>query len=143
MRTTRKFLVLIGALLLGGGIAIAAGSADSRLPRVRSDKDADRVKPNYQRNMAGETFGSLSQAEVDADAPDLILAHGRNGAKGIDGYVRSKDLILPMPKSPEEAVAQNTTKIRSIPLYAVDGKTVVGEYRHGGAGAVARPAPGQ
>jgi hypothetical protein len=101
------------------------------------------VKPVYQRNKAGETFGSLSLAEVDADAPDLISAHGTNGAKGVDGYVRSKDLILPLPKTPAEAMTQSTTNVRIIALYAVDGKTVVGEYRHEGEGARARSAPGK
>jgi len=42
------------------------------------------------------------------------------------------DLIGPLAKTPEEALAQQSKRkvgdIRKIPLYAVDGKTVIGVF---------------
>ena len=125
MKLLRKSAILIGALVLGAGIGSAFADG---LPHVVSDSDEGRPKPTYERNSSGETFGSLSLAEVDADAPDLIAAIGTNG---VQGYVRSVDVIPPLPHSPEEAVKQNRTGVRMLTLYASDGKTVLGLFKAG------------
>lgn len=85
--------------------------------------------PEYLKNENGQTYGSELYATSLDTAPDLISAVGEDGTLG---YVRSEDLNEEMPKTPEEALAkQNKHKVgavRQIPLYAVDGKTVIGVF---------------
>ncbi|MGD9570052.1 MAG: hypothetical protein AB7V48_17375 [Sedimentibacter sp.] len=59
--------------------------------------------------------------------PDLIAAQGTDGTYG---YVLSEDLNGPEFNTPEEAVKwQETNKgKREIPLYANDGKTIIGKF---------------
>jgi len=52
-------------------------------------------------------------------------------SKGTSGYVKYEDLMRPRPKTPEEAIAmQEMGKFekREIPLYAADGKIVIGSF---------------
>ena len=53
------------------------------------------------------------------------------GVGGTAGYVRATDLNGPMPKTPEEALRQmrsNAGKNRRIPMYDIDGRTVIGVF---------------
>lgn len=77
------------------------------------------------KNVNGETYGYAIQAETIGYEPDLIAATGTNGT---DGYVRGTDLEGPIPSSPEEAIAMQSTNGRYIPLYESDGETVIGEF---------------
>ena len=82
----------------------------------------------YKVNKNGQTYGSASFAVSVETEPDLILALGVDGTLG---YVYAKDLQGEMPKNPEEAIAMqkaNAGKERVIPLYASDGKTIVGKF---------------
>lgn len=88
--------------------------------------------PNYPTNENGETYGSASLANSLDTEPDLISAIGVGGTHG---YVRKTDLNGEMPKTPEQALAQMRRwegKVRQIPLYDVDGKTVIGVFNVGG-----------
>ncbi len=49
------------------------------------------------------------------------------------GYVRNEDLNRGSQKSPEEAIAQPVPDAFTIPCYAEDGVTVIGEFEIGGA----------
>jgi len=83
----------------------------------------------YQVNENGQTYGSSLYAVSAETEPDLILARGIDGTIG---YVYYTDLYREEPKNPEEAIAMqkiNSRKIRIIPLYASDGKTVIGKFR--------------
>jgi hypothetical protein len=95
--------------------------------------------PVYSVNEYGLTYGSAAKAVSRETEPDLISAVGIDGTKG---YVYAKDLDEKMPKTPEEAVAMTKALkkdwaekkakgekyLRLIPLYEVDGKTVIGKY---------------
>jgi hypothetical protein len=95
--------------------------------------------PIYPVNENGLTYGSAADAISIETEPDLISAVG---VDGVEGYVYSKDLQGEMPKTPEEAVTitkaleeklstanpNEPVIIRTIPLYDVDGKTVIGEF---------------
>lgn len=88
------------------------------------------LAPQYQTNENGQTYGSNLGAIMGNPQPDLIAA---TGVDGTNGYVRYVDLMGNMPKTPEEALAmQNNRKQGSaqIPLYAIDGKTVIGVFNH-------------
>jgi hypothetical protein len=49
------------------------------------------------------------------------------------GYVRSEDIESEAAKNPEEAIkiikSQKNNEAKTIPLYDVDGKTVIGEFK--------------
>ncbi|MGE7828487.1 hypothetical protein [Paenibacillus sp. NPDC093718] len=54
---------------------------------------------------------------------------------GTAGYVLKKDLNGEQPKSPQDAIAiQNSRSLggRAIPLYDVEGATVIGVFHVGG-----------
>ncbi|GEM_PF-1061825 len=73
-------------------------------------------------NENGQTYGVDSE-----DSPDLIAAQGIDGTYG---YILSNDLDGPEFSTPEEAVnwQKKHNGRRVIPLYASDGKTVIGEF---------------
>jgi hypothetical protein len=89
---------------------------------------ADELSP-YSTNEKGQTYGNGNQiSEVGYD-PDLILAEGPDGTLG---YVYASDLEGDfVPQTPDEAISWQNAHIgedRVIPLYAVDGETVIGEF---------------
>lgn len=132
-------IVIIGVALVAGivagtfglGSAIASTNSNRILTPAASPnaKPILRPAPVYKTNENGQTYGTDQNATSLATEPDLISALGVDGTLG---YVRSVDLIEEMPKTPQEALAeQNKRKpgdVRQIPLYAVDGKTVIGIF---------------
>ncbi len=87
----------------------------------------------FPKNQNGQTYGSKADATSLDTEPDLISAVGIGG---ISGYVKRTDLDQSLPKTPEEAVALTKYNLahstREIPLYAIDGKTVIGKFIVGG-----------
>jgi hypothetical protein len=86
---------------------------------------------NYPKNKNGQTYGSATDATSPETEPELISAIGVDGTKG---YVLKKDIDGEQPKSPEEAISIQNSRSpggRDIPLYNVDGETVIGVF-HGG-----------
>lgn len=87
---------------------------------------------NYPKNNNGQTYGSSADANSPETEPELISAVGVDGTAG---YVLKKDLDGELPKSPEEAIAIQNSRSpggRDIPLYDVDGETVIGVFHVGG-----------
>ncbi|WMJ77477.1 MULTISPECIES: hypothetical protein [unclassified Sedimentibacter] len=81
-------------------------------------------------NENGQTYGLESE-----DSPDLIAAQGIDGTYG---YILSNDLYGPEFSTPEEAVnwQEKHNGKRVIPLYASDGKTVIGEFKLEASGGI-------
>lgn len=88
----------------------------------------------YQKNASGQTYGSGMDAASVGSMPDLISARGEDGTLG---YIRLTDLKKDQPKNPKEAVAYQLKRdsdrkagklSEQIPLYDVDGKTVIGVF---------------
>lgn len=85
----------------------------------------------YRTNAAGETYGTLAQAETIGYESDLILAVGEND---VTGYVKSADLNAENDLSPQEAVELQNQRIAEgymgtyVPLYDKDGETVIGRF---------------
>lgn len=131
---TKRITVIALAIVILLGLSTVVAFAASGLTNISMDKP-----PVYPTNEMGLTYGSAVDAISVETEPDLILAVG---AGGIEGYVYSKDLQEEMPKSPEEAIAimvaldekmkdaeqEEAVVMRTIPLYAVDGKTVIGKF---------------
>ena len=119
--------LIVGGLMLSG---FAMGEADN-----------NRFDPDYiyKTNENGQTYGSAMYAPSPDKEPDLVLAEALDGT---EGYVYSSDLNADLPSSPEEllAITAKNQEIwdnapvgqvviaRYIPLYDVDGKTVIGEF---------------
>ena len=85
--------------------------------------------PAYRVNASGQTYGSGAGVSKISQEPDLMRAVGTNGKVG---YVYSSELNGPQPKTPQQAVALDSRGPRTIPLYASDGKTVIGSFVIGG-----------
>ena len=86
-----------------------------------------RSVPCTSTNQKGETLGSeLFLAEFGI-IPDLIAAVGKDGT---EGYVRALELNVPSASSPDEVTTYNASLSdqRTIPLYASDGETVLGDF---------------
>lgn len=112
------FVVAAGLTLSTVGASVALGVSGNR---------SMEPAPVYQKNERGMTYGSgLDAPSIDVE-PDLIEAIG---ADGTAGYVRSDDLVPPLPTSLEEAATSEkyANRARTIPLYAVDGTTVIGTF---------------
>lgn len=87
----------------------ATVGGSSRLAALAQSLDAEG---NYPVNLRGETYGSAMLSDIVGNDPDLIAAVGIGGT---DGYVRADDL------------SAETTK-QEIPLYNVQGTTVIGSF---------------
>ncbi|MGV9869205.1 hypothetical protein [Rhodococcus koreensis] len=106
-----------------------AGAAAAEVPESARE---------LRTNDKGQTVGSGEAAQSDADLPDLILSYG---TKGEIGYIKSAD--IPAAPTTEDEIRQlpHVTQADgsavaaqpsvTIPLYAEDGTTVVGEFRVG------------
>lgn len=85
------------------------------------------LKDGYPINDNGQTYGpNMGNATIILGEPDLQLAIGENGTIG---YAKKVDLEGPLPKTPAEAARLSTeVKPREIPLYDVDGETIIGKF---------------
>lgn len=112
------FIVLAGTLI-GVFAYAAAGNIPSRESLTGSN-------PNFPKNKSGETYGSARDVSPNEKDPDLIKARGINGKIG---YVRATDLEEDEPKTPEEALAQQTKQTtRVINVYESDGNTIIDKF---------------
>lgn len=132
-------VVAIGAAGLMGGAALARGLVDESGPpagiaAVPGGAPAPAIEPNYPRNSSGQTYGPTNDAIAVENEPDLILVAATNGLPGYVSKVELDVITGADVSSPEEAVAWQlrqdaagwTTK--SIPVYELDGTTVIGEF---------------
>jgi hypothetical protein len=124
-RLSRRLTAIVVGIVIGAGLVLSFSLAVGAGIVPRLDRPA--APHDFPRNENGESYGSASDAASPDDQPDLISAVG---ADGTEGFVKRTDLELPDPSSPAEAVARNSLATRKpIPLYAQDGKTVIGEFR--------------
>lgn len=147
--------VAVLALVLGGlGLTLLA-SPEVRaqivrfvilMPSLSKGPATSDVRPNqglpaapvFPRNESGQTYGSDLGATSWDTVPDLIKAIGVDGT---EGYLRREDVYEAPPKTPDEALARQRSRmgtVRQIPLYAVDGKTIIGVFN---IGAIQGSAP--
>lgn len=119
-------IIIIGVTLVACLTVVMLGFG-TKIANIFPNKNQTPA-PVYPTNENGQTYGSALYATSPNTEPDLIKAIGVDGTVG---YVRSVDLNGPMPKTPEEALElqRKTPSVREIPLYAVDGKTVIGKFK--------------
>jgi hypothetical protein len=100
-----------------------------------------RGRPPFPTNAAGETFGSAGGGRAGrvrpGDIPDLITASGRSldGGRPVTGFVRRAQLdahSCTHVTTPKQAVhCSQHERARTIPLVAIDGRTVIGHFTTG------------
>jgi hypothetical protein len=71
-------------------------------------------------NASGQTYGVQNQHGI----PDLMAAMATNHRSG---YVYASQLD-PEPKTPSQAIAQNSASPRTLTVYESDGKTPIGRF---------------
>lgn len=146
MRTSKKTLIggaatlgLTAILGLGWSVGVATANTAKEPAATPSasageTKQADTAK--YGVNASGETYGSAMTASSADEEPDLIAAQAANGEIG---YVRKSELDRAAGsdiQTPAEAAAWNRERqannakgaTLSVPVYAKDGKTVIGRF---------------
>lgn len=77
----------------------------------------------------GRTYGSQEDPQYGVPVPDLVATLATNGEVGYTSIDKSTRALESLEKDPDPAGV-------AIPVYAKDGKTVVGEYIVGGLIAV-------
>ncbi|WP_332633058.1 peptidase M56 BlaR1 [Halalkalibacter flavus] len=124
----KRILFVSGILILG--MVIGNFFFSDTLADNQDDNSKHKDAIAYPQNEKGQTYGSALDTPSYEDEPDLIKAYGVDGTIG---YVKKEDLDGPEPKTPEEAVRlSNEAKPREIPLYDVDGETIIGKFIVGG-----------
>ncbi|MDR1737093.1 MAG: hypothetical protein LBR85_09540 [Oscillospiraceae bacterium] len=122
----KRIIALIVSVLLGVGAGVLAVTA------------AAEQKPSFSVNESGIAYGNYLD-DPSGTALDMFSAIGVDGTKG---YVYYADAYGDQPKTPEdarkymeelearhnEAVESGEDYLQTVPLYDVDGKTVIGEY---------------
>ncbi|MFC5604420.1 metal ABC transporter substrate-binding protein [Sporosarcina koreensis] len=134
MRKNLFVLAVISLLLLVGC------SQQETLPKAEDNNNSEiemdvfiptresiLANGRYPINDNGQTYGpNMGDATITLGEPDLLSAKGENGKIG---YVKKVDLEGPQPRTPAEAVRlTKEAKPREIPLYDVDGETIIGKF---------------
>ncbi|MBD5087478.1 MAG: hypothetical protein HDT30_01510 [Clostridiales bacterium] len=131
------FILVIVLSFTNTMTAFAGGRSDERTITLKGY--TYRFWSVINNPSTGEIFAQTTLDVVDKEAPflnqmgiepELILAEGNDG---IIGYVRAEDLETDNVQTLDEAIAymDNRTLSYRIPLYASDGKTVIGAFTIG------------
>jgi hypothetical protein len=91
------FSFSIGIVVAGLLVFMVAASS----PMTTSDTPSDGIKPVFETNENGETYGSIAGINNIEEYPDLIAAVG---VDGVEGYFRINEAHPEDPKTPEEAL---------------------------------------
>ncbi|WP_289134988.1 hypothetical protein [uncultured Brevibacillus sp.] len=104
--------ILIGAIFIvcvvGGALALQSTFAKSAINQSPANS------PHYLLNENEQTYGSVEETTSVEMLPDLIHVGSVNG---IAGYLLKKDYLSEL--------------VHDAPLYAVDGKTIIGSFHIG------------
>jgi hypothetical protein len=85
-------------------------------------------------NESGQTFGPGGNVDSIDHLPDLILTRASNGNLG---YITKSDFLGPaltleqvrqLPQGTQDGQPSFNTGPRTVPVYAADGTTVIGEF---------------
>lgn len=138
-RHSRSALVAGCALAVAAGAALGAAAQGDFVNSPVGLSAAEGIDsrpapiPSYETNALGLTYGSAAHAVSSESEPDLILVETADGATG---YVYKADLddaqgpgddatpdeVLEWMNSPE------ARQDREVPVYEVDGTTVIGTF---------------
>lgn len=124
---SKKYILALGIISMG----FILGKGQLNYENATKDDVFDDSKYQININNDGKTYGSnLINAEY-GNEPDLILVEDENGKSG---YVYKEDFYdtANQPQNPEEAIIYmenlKKNKVKRIPVYESDGKTVIGTF---------------
>lgn len=90
---------------------------------------ASTARIPYSTNASGQTYGADGgQGGSPLHEPDLVAVQATNGKLG---YAYASQLNGPTPTSPAQAIAENSQRSRTIPVYESDGRTQIGQFKVG------------
>jgi len=137
----RFWVVAAGTTMVMGVLSGAAyGSHATRMSYgIPSTAAGDILSPQsvtYPVNESGFTYGSAADAPTPADEPDLVAVLATNGKVGY-AWAHELDAASGTPQNPSEAIAWTLSEsgasgTRVVPVYEVDGVTLIGEFVVGG-----------
>ena len=121
--------VVVVGCPLGAFASVAAGTMSKSAPFTSRSHPAAAplnvvTAAPYPVNENGMTYGSNIGASLD-DGPELIIAYGTHGEIG---DIKESDVYQPAPTSDADAIKLNEQGARTVPLYAQDGVTIVGQF---------------
>ena len=121
--------------------ALAAVSSQQFSPQSSSSFLLPRTATSsFPVNAAGQTYGSSANVTSLSQEPTLVWVQATNGKLG---YVYASQLYGPTPKNPQQAITWASTHYpKSIPVYAQNGKTVIGHFVIGGSTVVTSNSAG-
>lgn len=124
-RTVKPLGLLVVGLLSTGAAGFGVAEAFIHYSTISTQ--------GFQRNANGKTYGKMlimPFGQVNSSKiPNLVEAVATNGKAG---YVYESELMGHMPKNPQQAVAIDNQGPRTIPVYAKNGTTKIGEFVIGG-----------
>lgn len=126
LKRTPRVAAVIGGAALAATLSAGAVGAPALAPTPAPIEAPAPAPRGSGVNSHGLTYGS----SADGD-PDLVRVLGPTG---ITGFVYKTDLNGPEPTTREEAAAQEQTQHagRTIPVYDVEGTTVIDTFFIGG-----------
>jgi hypothetical protein len=119
----------------GAGVAVAVSAMIQpiQLPVSADGGATPTPQTSFSHNAAGQSYGSAGG--YSPVLPDLVKVTGTStSGQVLDGYVYSSQINEPAPTSPADAASSQKAWRekyplgKTIPMYAVDGKTVVGTW---------------
>lgn len=130
----------VSVTVIGGVLISSAGATADTIADSKSDNyvvEETNTKLVYSVNANGQTYSDDTVNILANDYPDLPDLIGVIATNGKEGYVYKEDFYDYMPSCPEEAVKymevlkelnDQGIYFRIIPVYAIDGKTVIGDF---------------
>jgi hypothetical protein len=127
----RKTIVAV-AVILGLAIGVLCGTLVSAgHPDSGSALAATSSVVHWPENANGLSYGSALDATCPEDEPDLIQVVATNGK---DGYVLRTDLEVAAGanlQTPQAALSEQAARAgqsQALPVYELDGTTVIGVF---------------
>lgn len=129
---------VLAAGAVAGGVVFATNAVGQSPTPPIGEAPAIEAGPPPGINALGQTFGDGGRVESLEALPDLVGAVATNGKFG---FIKKEDFLGTPPASPDDVLKLPSTTVdgqkvfkseqRTVPVYASDGVTVIGEFRKG------------
>lgn len=117
---------IVGGSLAGFTIAVATSPAPVAQPQ--GGAESVRAVEKFPVNESGQSYGLVDQGLLSDSSvrPQLVLV---TTDEGVDGYAYYAELFpAAVARSQNEAKALSTDEPYEVPVYEVDGKTLIGMH---------------
>ena len=124
-------LAVSSGAIVGGSVAgftLAVANSPAPVLEIQGDDGSLRPVEKFPVNESGQTYGLVDQGLLSNSSvrPQLVLV---TTDEGVDGYAYYTELFpTVLAKSPAEAKGLSTDQPYEVPVYQVDGRTLVGMH---------------